>query len=477
MALRLNSLQFSIFIVLFSSTISIPETSGQNCSLNPALIAEIQSYQPIANLIIETATNGAFKGMVYNETAKMVDKFGARLAGLPALEDSIDYMLEKMRTAGMANVRGENVTVPVWVRGNEKAEMLQPRLQPLTILGLIFSVGTPPEGITAEVLVVETFKELEENAELAKGRIVVYNQDSSTYAGSNPYRWIGASEAAKYGAVAALIRSATGYSLGTPHTGSQRYAENITQIPVAAITIEDAQLLHRIYKRGERIVVKLQMEAQNLGSGLSRNAIGELLGRQNPEQIVIVSGHQDSVDAGQGVADDGAATVFSAETLSLLKFLNLRPRRTVSAVLWTAEESILLGALAYVEKHRGNMHNIIAAFEADTGTFLPLGLDYAGPGEASCIMKEIVQLLTPINATTFRTLPVVGTDISYLTAEGVPSLGLNSDRFENEEYFNYHHSPADTMTAVDSGELDKCLAVWAVASYVVADLSIPLPRD
>jgi carboxypeptidase Q len=329
----------------------------------------------------------------------------------------------------------------------------------------------------AEVLVVRSFEELEQNAEFAKGRIVVYNQDFTSYGGSNPYRGYGAAEAAKVGAIAALVRSVTPYSLGTPHTGGQRYLANITQIPVACITVEDAQLLSRLYNQGETVVIKLQMGAENRGPGISRNAIGELLGRESPEQIVIVSGHLDSWDVGQGVLDDGAASVFSAETLTLLKSLNLIPRRTISAVLWTAEESFLLGAQAYLEKHRGNLHNIIAAFESDSGTFLPLGLDYAGPNEAGCIMQEIVKLLAPINATTFRTAPVVGSDISVFTAEGVPSLGLNSDGFDNHEYFKYHHSPEDTMTVVDSGELDKCLAVWAVTAHVVADLSIPLPRD
>jgi len=442
------------------------------CNLSDQLLAEIRAYQPVVNQIIQAATQGSWRGKTYNNLATFVDKFGYRLSGTQTLEDSIDYILEKMADDGL-DVHSEEASVPHWIRGEETAELILPRRKKLAILGLGTSVGTSEEGITADVLVVNSFAELTANAEAAKGKIVVYNQVYTTYGESVRYRTLGATEAARVGAVAALIRSIAPESLDTPHTGGNNYGTGVPHIPSACITIEDAELLDRLQESGESLRIHLKMLDYNLPFTTSRNAIGELRGRMYPDQFVIVSGHIDSWDVGQGAMDDGGGCAISWESLALLKSLNLIPKRTLSAVMWTSEEPGLWGAIDYARHHAATAENIIAAFESDGGTFTPRGLDFAGTEEAGCIIFEILKLFDSISATEYAMYNSVSTDIGHLISLGVPGLSLNN---ANDNYFWYHHTEADTMSMMDSGDLDKGTALWAAASYIIADLNNPLPR-
>jgi len=171
--------------------------------------------------------------------------------------------------------------------------------------------------------------------------------------------------------------------------------------------------------------------------------------------------------------DDGGGALISVEALAVLKYLGLTPRRTLRAILWTSEEMGLVGVQDYVKKHEGDLENFKAVFESDIGTFKPLGLDFSGTAEAGCVVQEVLKLFQPINATTFRASPEVGSDIGYFIQKGVPGLSLNTD---NAKYFYFHHSEGDMMTVENSEELDLCTAVWAAAAYVIADLSVELPR-
>jgi len=445
------------------------------CNLPVELVDEIKSYQTIATEIIKEATEGSFQGRTYNQLAKFVDKYGSRLSGSQSLEDSIDYMINKMKNEDKLDLAyGEDAIVPHWVRGEEEAQMLTPRHKNLAILGLGRSVGTTPEGITAEVLVVRSFEELEEKADQAVGKIVVYNQPYISYGASQPYRTRGATEASKAGAVAALIRSIAPFSLDTPHTGGQNYGEGVKHIPSACITIEDAELLDRLQAQGENITIKLRMMDFNLPFTTSRNAIGELTGTEFPLKKVIVSGHIDSWDVGQGAMDDGGGCLISTEAVALLKFMGLKPKRSVQAILWTAEELGLYGGEDYARHHAADMENIIAAFESDGGTFNPTGFDVAGTDEFGCIMYEILKLSEEtISATEYAMHESVSTDISHLIEKGVPGISLMN---EADEYFYYHHTEADTMSMMDAGELDRGMGLWAMAAYVIADLKEDLPR-
>lgn len=266
---------------------------------------------------------------------------------------------------------------------------MHPHHQNLAILGLGSSVGTPPEGITAEAIVINSFDELEKLSKNIKDKIVVFNEDYISYGQAVKYRDYAADRSSKYGAVATLVRSVTPFSLNTPHTGWQDYSGNVTKIPTACITIEDAHMLKRMQNK-HKLIINLKMEAKTLKDTTSRNTVVEIKGRKTPEKVVIISGHLDSWDVGKGAMDDGAGAFLSWNSLVILKSLGLRPKRTLRAILWTAEEEGLVGAFNYFKTHE-DLKNIDFIMESDEGTFLPLGIEYAGPRYGACVLQEVVK--------------------------------------------------------------------------------------
>ncbi|XP_014469284.1 PREDICTED: carboxypeptidase Q-like [Dinoponera quadriceps] len=442
------------------------------CHLPNALIEEIDSYAPTVQRIITETMQGSFKGTIWQDLAEFVDKFGPRFTGTQNLEDSIDYVLNKSISLGLENVHGETVTVPHWVRGSESATLLQPRRQNLALLGLGYSVGTPEEGITANAVVVNSFEELKERAKEIPGKIVVYNEKYISYGETVKYRSAGATRAAKLGAVAVLIRSVTPYSLYTPHTGMMTYGENVTKIPAACITVEDATLLGRMADRGENIVINLKMEAQTYPDTQSRNVIADITGLSAPEKVVVVSGHIDSWDVGQGALDDGGGIFISWNALKLLKHLGLRARRTMRMIMWTSEELGLIGAQQYSQKHAAENGKLQFVMESDLGTFTPVGLEFTGGEMIQCVLERIMRLLAPLGDLKLRS-PCSGPDISFWVNAGVPGGSLWT---RNEKYFYYHHTNADTMLAENPKALDMNTAIFAALSFVLADISVDLPR-
>ncbi|XP_033339468.1 carboxypeptidase Q isoform X1 [Megalopta genalis] len=467
---------FVMCLVQMHFVTSLETTTRNNnnvsCNLPSKLLEEIQSYAPLVQTIINETLAGSFKGVTWYELANFVDTFGPRFTGTKTLEKAIDYVLNKSLEFGLENVHGEPVSVPHWIRGQESATLLSPRNKKIALLGLGYSVGTPPEGITAEAIVVNSFKELEKRKHEVPGKIVVYNERYVSYDETVKYRSSGASEAAKYGAVAALIRSVTPYSLYTPHTGMQRYAENVTKIPTACITQEDSVLLRRMSIRGKTIKINLKMEAKTLPDELSRNIIAEIVGSTLPEKVVVVSGHVDSWDVGQGAMDDGGGAFISWHALKLLKQLNFRPRRTVRLIMWTAEEMGLIGSSQYIKSHKAKENNLQFVMESDMGTFMPLGLEFTGTDEVKCILEEIMGLLLPMGKMKLRS-PQGGPDITSWVDAGIPGGSLWT---QNDKYFYYHHSNADTMLVENPDALDRGTALFAAVSFVLADLSIDLPR-
>jgi carboxypeptidase Q len=356
--------------------------------------------------------------------------------------------------------------VPHWVRGNESVELLEPLERELTMLGLGNSVGTPPEGITADVVVVSSFDDLTRLGDAVRGKIVCYNVPFTNYGATVAYRSRGASEAAKLGAVAALVRSVGPTSLDTPHTGALRYEDGVAKIPAAALTIEGAETLARMQARGDRIRLRLKMEAKMLPDAESANVVAELRGSERPEEIVLISGHYDSWDVGQGAHDDGGACVAAWEAVRILKQLNIRPKRTIRVVLYTNEENGLAGGNAYRDQHRAELPNHVLAVEADSGVFRPLGFGFTGNEAARATLKEIATLLAPIGADRIGDQGG-GADIGPIMREGVPGAGLS---VAGDRYFDYHHTPADTLDKIDPKDFRLCVATMAVMAYLVADL-------
>ncbi|XP_049865304.1 carboxypeptidase Q-like isoform X1 [Pectinophora gossypiella] len=453
-----------------SASVVINRYNDEGCVLKPELIREIQSYKDVTKLIMDNIKNTTGKEM-YEEYTRFIDKFGARLSGSDNLEHAIDHMINMTHSYGLNDVTTEEVDAPHWVRGEETAFMSSPRKKHIAILGFGSSVPTPPEGITAEAIVVKSFTELEKmNDESVKGKIVVFNPPYVSYGVTVAYRSQGATKAAMKGAVATLVRSITPYSLYTLHTGAQFYGDNVIKIPTAAITVEDAHLLERLQKEGEKIVITIKM-SNTFDIKKSRNTLVDLKGKSEPNKLVIVSGHIDSWDVGEGAMDDGGGMFISWFAPVLLNRLGLKPKRTVRAILWTAEEPGLVGAAAYLDKHKHELNDIDFIMESDEGTFSPEGLIVGGSNQTVCVIQEVLKLFSPVDKVEKSDGP--GSDIVLIIKQGVPGASLMN---KNERYFYFHHSEADTMDVQNKEDVIDSAAFWAAVSYVIADLSIDIPR-
>lgn len=436
-----------------------------------------KDYARAASQIIGSAM---VESRAYERLEYLSDSIGARLSGSPQLDQAIQWAVATMKADGFDNVRAEPVMVPHWVRGAESAEIVAPAKHKLTILGLGGTISTPAGGITAPVVEVKSYEELEALGESVRGKIVLYNavmrsdvSPGTAYGEAVRFRGTGAIRAAKQGAVASLIRSVTTRSLNTPHTGQMRYEEGVPKIPAAAITTENADLISRLLKRGEKVVVRLSLEAQTLPDAPSANVVAEVRGRERPDEIVLIGGHIDSWDVGTGATDDGSGCIIAWEAARLINSLNLRPRRTIRVVLFTNEENGLRGAIAYRDAHRQEFDKHVAAIEADSGAAKPLGFSFSGTDRALEMLQQMAPLLQGIGADRI-TKGGAGADISVLTEAGVPGLGLRPDP---THYFDLHHTEADTLDKISPIDLNLNVATMAVMTYLLADLPEPLPRE
>ena len=408
----------------------------------------------------------------YNRLGYMCDTFGPRLSGSKNLENAINWILKEMNSDGLENVRGEKVAVPTWIRGKESATLLSPFKKELSMLGLGGSIATPRGGLKAEVIVVNDWDELESRSNEVPGKIVLFNAPFTSYGETVAYRYSGASVAAKHGAVASLIRSIGPWSMNTPHTGVMAYNDDVQKIPNAALTMEDAMMLSRIHDRGNKIIVKLDMNARMVSDRWSHNVLGEIKGSIYPEEVVVVGGHIDSWDVGQGAHDDGGACIASWEVLRLIKELGLKPKRTIRCVMWTNEENGGKGNKGYRDMHLDEMDKHVLAIESDGGVFSPKGFGFSGNDSAREIVEEIHELMKPIGANTISDGGRAA-DVAPLNDEGVPVMSLKVD---GSKYFWFHHTDADTFDKIDFNEFNRCIAAMAIMAYVVADLDEPLPR-
>ena len=429
-----------------------------------------KQYQSDGKKLIDVAMSDTAGFLRLGE---MCETFGPRISGSENLENAIDWILSEMEKDGLENVHGEHVMVPKWVRGNESAQMIAPWKKDMAMLGLGGSIGTPPSGITAEVMVVGSFDELTERANEAKGKIVLFNVPFTNYGKTVQYRSRGAVAAAEVGALASIIRSVGPFSMNTPHTGNSHYKDGVEKIPHAAITVEDAAMIGRMAARGQMVKIKLQMEGHYEDDSPSRNVVAEIKGSVYPDEVIVMGGHIDSWDVGQGAMDDGGGCVAAWQAVKLMKDLGLRPKRTVRVVLWTNEENGLRGGNAYRDAHKASLDNHILAIESDAGVFKPSGFGFSGTDDALAILQDIGTLLTSIESGII-TKGGGGADIGPIMREGVPGMGL---RVEGSKYFWYHHTNADTWDKLDQDEFNRCVATMAVMAYVVADMDERLPRE
>ena len=425
--------------------------------------------EPTARLIAAAMADDS----AWQRLAELTDTFGSRLSGSENLERAVAWSMETMRADGLENVRAERVMVPKWIRGHESAEIVDPAHHHLEILGLGGTVATPPEGIEADVLAVSSFDDLRAKAAMARGRIVFFNVPYVGYSETVTYRTGGARAAAQHGAVGVLVRAVGPIGLRTAHTGSVQYAPGQPAIPAAAVAGEDANRIVRLIDRGRRVRIRLVTSGKYAPDVASANVVGEIRGRELPDEIVLLGGHLDSWDVGTGASDDGVGCVITWEAARLMKKLGLRPRRTIRVVLFTNEENGLSGATAYAERYASAAVNHVFAIESDSGVFAPAALGFTGSAAARAVLLQIGTLLAPLD------FPEIGpggggADIGPIAQAGnVPSMAYLGDA---ARYFVVHHTAADTVERIAPEEVSKASAALAAIAYAVAEIPERLPR-
>jgi carboxypeptidase Q len=411
----------------------------------------------------------------YETLSHLTDDIGARLTGSKGAALAVRWTTQQFREWGIP-VSNEPVKVPHWVRGREEAHLVSAANQNIVLTAIGGSVATPAAGITADVIEVDSFDELKTlGAAKLRGKIVFYNNPMDmdlvrahrafeAYRIAVAFRGAGASRAAEYGAKAIVIRSVGSASLRTPHTGALRYDPKQPRIPAAAMTAEDAMLVHRLLARGKRVRMHMLLTPKTLPDVDSANVIAEIRGSEKPEEIVLIGAHLDSWDLATGAIDDGSGVAMVMETMRLLKEMNLRPRRTIRAVLFMNEENGSRGGLQYAKDHGNEKH--IAAIETDAGGAAPTGFTTTLKGDALTALEGRTKPLAAVSSNRFEVAEEAGADIGPLTEKGVPGFGLVPEPLH---YFDYHHTNADTLDKVDPKELAQDSAAIAALAWILAE--------
>ena len=384
-----------------------------------------------------------------------------------------------MQSYGL-KVSNEPVMVPHWVRGKGYALITSPVQLDMAMLELGGSVATPPGGVHAEVTVIRSLDEFEDMEDDAlAGRIVLFSrlmkrsgEDGYGYGPGSKLRVSGPSAAAKKGAIATMVRSLGTADYRLPHTGMLRYTDEAPKVPAIAIAVEDALLVERLIASGETVQVSMELNCQTLPDAQSANVVADLVGREKPEEIVVIACHLDSWDVGSGAIDDGAGCAIVMETLRLLKTNGMIPRRTIRGVLYTNEENGLAGGKAYLKEHLAEMPNHVAAIESDSGAGTPVGYGVSAGEGGVAMVREMTRPLAAMDADDV-TDEGGGADIGPMRDHGVPQIGL---RQYTHYYFDYHHTEADTFDKVDKGDLDRNVAAMALLAWSLAEAEEPLPR-
>lgn len=417
----------------------------------------------------------------YDLVASLTTEVGARLAGTPGDRAAVAWALLKLRELGFEDVRAEKVTVPRWVRGEIEARVLEPFPQPLVALALGGSIGTDDEGIEAPVIMAEDLEALKAmEREDVQGKIVyigdemVRRQDGSGYGEAVQKRVNGPSAAARLGARALVIRSVGTSRSRVAHTGITRYAEDVDRIPAVAVSNADADMIERQLATGHDVILHLKLTSRTLADAESANVIGEIPGTDAPESgIVLLAGHLDSWDVGTGAVDDGAGVAIAMEAARLIGAMDEPPRRTVRVVLFANEEFGLSGARAYAKEHADALDRHVLAMEADFGAGRVWRLDSNVPEDRLDVVSAMHALLEPLDVERGNNDSGGGADIGVLKERGVPVLGPRQD---GTVYFDWHHSPNDTLDKINREDLDQNVAVYATLAYVAGMLEDDLGR-
>lgn len=417
--------------------------------------------------------------VAYKNLDHLVNVIGARLSGSTQAAKAVEWSQQAMINAGADSVWLQEVWVPHWVRGEKESGIIMQgntkKEVPVCALGM--SIATPKEGITAEVIEVRNFDEMKTlGTEKIKGKIVFYNHPFDqtfintfeAYGEAGKYRWAGASEAARYGAVASIVRSMAINLDDYPHTGSMGYNDSLPKIPAAAISTNAAELLSAMLKTNPGTKFFLRQQCMMQDSVLSYNVIGEIFGSEHPEEIIDVGGHLDSWETGKGATDDGTGVVQSIEVLRLFKTAGVKPKRTIRAIAFMNEENGLKGGRKYAAVALEKKENHIAAMESDAGGFTPHGFGLNMKPEKKAKILSWKNLLEPYGLWNWEN-EGDGADISPMTNKGVPGIGLVVD---SQRYFELHHAATDTFDKVSRRELELGAASMAALIYLISEYGL-----
>ena len=410
----------------------------------------------------------------YKVTASLTTEVGARMAGSEADRRAVDWAVAKFKELGYDKVYTEAVTYPLWVRRSEHAAIVAPFPQPLVLTALGYSAGTPKGGLTAEVVKFDTLDALKAADPAGiKGKIVYVGyrmeraRDGHGYGMGSAVRTMGAVIAQAKGAAAYLLRSAgTDAQQRAAHTGVTGFRDPAKAIPAAALTNPDADQLERVLAYGKPVTLKLDLDCGITGEYTGANVIGEITGRKHPDQVVAIGGHLDSWDLGTGAIDDGAGVAIAMAAGKLIRDLPQRPDRTIRVIAFANEEMGLWGGRAYAEKHAGEVAKFQLGTESDFGAGKIWRMSASVKPEARDAIGQIARVLDPVGVAYDATRPGGGgSDLSQMHAKGMAALSLTQD---GTKYFDWHHTPNDTLDKIDPAELAQNVAVYAAFSYMAA---------
>src|SRR5881409_1108149 len=472
------------FLFCLYVTSAYAEQAFPKSSSSPTPTATPIVFSPRTLADLKRLQQAALKSdYAYKQVAHLANNIGPRLSGSAQAAKALAYVASELRAMG-CEMQLEKVMVSHWVRGEETAALVQfpgqaeNTTQKIVLCALGASVATPPDGITAEVVVAKNFDELKAlPRDKVAGKIVLFNypfdkqmaaegRGGEAYGEAVVYRGDGPSAAARQGAVAFFIRSVGGADYRLPHTGQTNYADHALKIPAGAVTAEDADLIADLVRQGP-VRMKLVLTPQTLPDVESANVIGDIKGSEHPEQVIVVSGHLDSWDLGTGAIDDGAGIAVSMEVANLIQKLHLKPKHTIRVIAWMNEENGSAGSKQYAKDHEKEISSHFAAMETDGGAGHPLGINIKAKPEVKAMLKPVAAILQESGAGILSLAEHAGADIEPMEKADVPAFSpIQDSRF----YFNYHHTAADTLDKIVPKELAENSAVVAVVTYALANM-------
>ena len=454
--------------------------SGLILAINMVAINAWAAEPSEAEIVSQLRDYAVKSNLPYDILESLTTEVGPRMAGTPQDAMAVKWAVDKFNDLGFDKVWTEPVTFDTWIRKHESAYVTAPYQHELKITALGFSIPTPETGIEAEVVHFRTIDDLIESPEdSAKGKIVFISRKMERFRNGRGYgpvvkaRNTGAVEAAKKGAVAVIIRSVGTDSHRLPHTGMMRYQEGVKKIPAAAMSNPDADLMERIFTRDKPVKIKLRLDSHAGPEYTSYNVIGEMTGREFPDEKVVIGGHLDSWDLGTGAVDDGAGVAITMAAAKIIGDGKYRPRRTIRVVLFANEEQGLVGAKAYAAKHWSDLNNHVTGAESDFGAGKIYEFASRVAEDNLPVVKKMAKLMKPLGIEYADNKAGPGPDLIPVYRLGMSVFSLRQD---GTDYFDLHHTADDTLDKVKPENLAQNTAAYIVFAYIAANSEQKITR-